>query len=82
VTSALKRGRATVARQFQPGLTVQLVPTRANGHPAFGMYIREPAATSARANGVMVFTFAGSGICAMTRFDTSVLPRFGLPAIL
>jgi RNA polymerase sigma-70 factor (TIGR02960 family) len=74
--------RFLAAAVFQPGLTFQLVPTRANGHPAFGMYIREPTATSARANGVMVFTLAGSGICAMTRFDTSVLPRFGLPAIL
>jgi RNA polymerase sigma-70 factor (ECF subfamily) len=67
---------------FQPGTIFRLVAARANGQPAFGMYLREPPATVAHANGVMVFTLAGSGICAMTRFGTSVLPRFGLPPSL
>jgi hypothetical protein len=31
---------------------------------------------------VMVFALAGGQICAMTRFDTSVLSRFGLPQTL
>jgi len=30
----------------------------------------------------MVFTLADGRICAMTRFDTSVLPRFGLSRTL
>jgi hypothetical protein len=30
----------------------------------------------------MTFTLAGDRICGMTRFDTSVLPSFGLPRSL
>jgi hypothetical protein len=30
----------------------------------------------------MVLTLSGSQISAMTRFDASTLPRFGLPATL
>ncbi len=30
----------------------------------------------------MVLTLSGTRICAMTRFDTSVLPSFGLPRTL
>ena len=81
------QGRELVARfltavVFQQGTTFRLVATRANGQPAFGMYLRDPRAKVAHANGVMVFTLAGGQICAMTRFDLSVLPRFGLPRTL
>ena len=51
------------------------MPTRANGQPAFGAYLR---ATGAGA-GLIVLTLSGDRICAMTRFDSSVLPWFGLP---
>jgi len=74
--------RFLTAVVFRPGTTFRLVATRANGQPAFGMYIRDPQAGVARANGVMVFTLAGDRISALTRFDTSVLPRFGLPPAL
>ncbi len=30
----------------------------------------------------MVLTLSGTRICAMTRFDASTLPRFGLPLTL
>jgi hypothetical protein len=81
------QGRELVARfltevVFRPGNTFRLVATRANGQPAFGMYVRDPQAKVAQANGVMVFALAGGQICAMTRFDTSVLSRFGLPQTL
>ena len=81
------QGREVVARfltevVFRPGSTFRLVATRANGQPAFGMYVRDPQAKVAHANGVMVFALAGGQICAMTRFDISVLPRFGLPRTL
>jgi len=33
----------------------------------------------AQANGLLVLTLSGSRIQAMTRFRSSVLPRFGLP---
>jgi RNA polymerase sigma-70 factor (TIGR02960 family) len=67
---------------FAPGNSFQVVPVRANGQPALGLYLRGPGTSESRANGVMVFTLAGSKICAMTRFDTSVLEFFGLPATL
>lgn len=66
------------ARQFGAGRRFDLVPTRANGQPAFGAYLRVPAGIR-HATGFYVLTLAGNRICAMTRFDNSVLPWFGLP---
>ncbi len=60
----------------------RLVPTRANGQPAFAVYVRDPHAGVAHANGLLVATLAGTEICALTRFDNSVLPGFGLPRTL
>jgi RNA polymerase sigma-70 factor (ECF subfamily) len=65
---------------FAPGNSFTLVPTRANGQPAFGMYLRGPGSSESHANGVMVFTVAGSKISAMARFDASVIGHFGMPA--
>jgi RNA polymerase sigma-70 factor (TIGR02960 family) len=58
-----------------------LVPTRANGQPAFGAYLRAPNGIS-HGVGLYVLTLNGDRICAMTRFDNSVLPWFGLPRSL
>ena len=69
------------ARQFGAGRRFDLVPTRANGQPAFGAYLRVPAGIR-HATGFYVLTLAGDRICAMTRFDNSVLPCFGLPRSL
>ncbi len=78
-------GRDIVARfcgaLFGAGRKVDLVPTRANGQPAFGVYLR--AATGIRhGTGLFVLTLTADRICAMTRFDNSVLPWFGLPRSL
>ena len=67
---------------FREGRTYQLVATRANGQLAFGAYLRDPAARVARANSLLVLTLTGNRIRAMTRFDGSVLPSFGLPRSL
>ena len=80
-------GRALVAQfleafVFAPGNNFRLVPVRANGQPAFGMYLHSPADDVSYANGVMVFSLAGREISAMTRFEASVLPLFRLPARL
>ena len=69
------------ARQFGAGRRLDLVPTRANGQPAFGAYLRGPAGIR-HATGFYVLTLAGDRICAMTRFEASVLPWFGLPRSL
>ena len=59
---------------------LRLVPTRANGQPAFGCYFPSPHTDIARAYGLMVLTLAGSNIAGITFFaDSSVFPQFGLP---
>ena len=58
-----------------------LVPARANGQPAFGAYLRGPDGIR-HATGFWVLTLAGGQISAMTRFEASVLPWFGLPRSL
>ncbi len=78
-------GRDVVARfcagLFAAGRRFDLVPTRANGQPAFGAYLRAPAGIR-HGTGLYVLTLTGDRICAMTRFDNSVLPSFGLPRSL
>ncbi len=62
---------------------IRLVPTRANGQPAFGYYLRDPHAGVARAGGLFVLTVHDEAITAITRFgDNGVLPYFGLPRTL
>ena len=63
---------------FGAGRRFDLVPTRANGQPAFGAYLRTPDGVSSGA-GLYVLTVTGDGIGAMTRFESSLLPSFGLP---
>jgi RNA polymerase sigma-70 factor (ECF subfamily) len=61
----------------------RLVPTRANGQPALGCYLRDPQAPIAHAYGLMVLTLSGNRIAAITGFpDTSLFPYFGLPRTL
>src|SRR5258706_892719 len=69
------------ARQFGVGRRFDLVPTRANGQPAFAAYLRLPAGIR-HATGFYVLTPAGDPICAMNRLEASVLPWFGLPRSL
>ena len=75
-------GRDLVARFcasiFSAGRRFDLVPTRANGQPAFGAYLRAPSGIS-HGVGLYVLALTGDRICAMTRFENTVLPRFGLP---
>jgi RNA polymerase sigma-70 factor (TIGR02960 family) len=66
---------------FGAGRRFDLVPTRANGQPAFGAYLRPPAGIR-HGTGLYVLTLAGDRVCGMTRFDNSVLPWFGLPRSL
>jgi RNA polymerase sigma-70 factor (ECF subfamily) len=78
-------GRAAVgdfvARILAPTRRFDLVPTRANGQPAFGAYLRTPSGFS-HGTGVIVLTLAGDRICALVRFENSALPCFGLPRSL
>ena len=75
---------------------LRLVPTRANGQPAFAYYLGDPQAEVCRAGGIFVIGFAsgedgatgdggvdGERIAEITRLaDTGWLPYFGLPRTL
>jgi len=78
-------GRDLVAQFFKlllvPGRRYSLVPTRANGQPAFGAYVLGPDGTR-RATGLFAVTLAGDRIRAMTRFESSEFAWFGLPMSL
>jgi RNA polymerase sigma-70 factor (ECF subfamily) len=56
------------------GAPLRLRPTRANGQPAFGYYVRsEP-------RGLMVLTLSGNKVDKITFFADPAWPgRFGLP---
>jgi RNA polymerase sigma-70 factor (ECF subfamily) len=56
------------------GAPLQLLPTRANGQPAFGYYLRS------QPRGMMVLTLSGDKVDEITFFADPALPgRFGLP---
>jgi RNA polymerase sigma-70 factor (TIGR02960 family) len=83
------QGRAAIAEFlrtrtiWRDGGRIRLVPTRANGQPAFAYYLGDPQADVARAAGVFVLTLDDEAIAAITRFgDNGVLPYFGLPRTL
>lgn len=79
------QGRDLVARFcaliFLAGRRFDLVRTRANGQPAFGVYLRTSAGIS-RGVGLYVLSITGDRISAMTRFENSVFRWFGLPQSL
>jgi RNA polymerase sigma-70 factor, ECF subfamily len=70
-------------RAIRRGARLRLVPTRANGQPAFGAYLPDAHAAISRAYALIVLTLEGDRISAMTWFgDLSVFPHFGLPRTL
>ena len=82
------QGAAAVANflaviSFRGDRRYRLVPTRANGQPAYGCYLCDPQTSTARAYGLLVITLSGGKVSAITRFlDNSLLMHFGLPRIL
>jgi RNA polymerase sigma-70 factor (ECF subfamily) len=66
---------------FGAGRRYTLVATRANGQPAFGVYV-DAGDGNRHGTGVFVLTLAGDRISAMTRFESSTLASFGLPRTL
>ncbi|MEU7866565.1 RNA polymerase subunit sigma-70 [Dactylosporangium sp. NPDC049140] len=78
------RGRDVVAALYADIFATgprHLVPARANGQPAFGIYSLTPAGVR-HGTGLLVIALAGDRISAMTRFDSGLLPAFGLPRSL
>jgi RNA polymerase sigma-70 factor (TIGR02960 family) len=66
---------------FGSGRRVDLVPTRANGQPAFGAYLRDTTGVR-HGSGLFVLTLTGQRVSAFTRFESSLLGWFGLPRSL
>ena len=65
------------------GVPLRVVPTRANGQPAFGIYVADRHAPVARPYGFFVLTLDDEQISEITFFsDTSVFAHFGLPRTL
>jgi RNA polymerase sigma-70 factor (ECF subfamily) len=61
----------------------RLVPTRANGQPAFGCYLTDPHTPIAHAYGLMVLTLRGDRVAGLAGFaDSAVFAAFGLPRVL
>jgi hypothetical protein len=63
---------------FDSGRKFRLLPTRANGQPALSAYVRDSTGIS-HGVGLFVLTLADGEITAMTRFENTVLPWFGMP---
>jgi RNA polymerase sigma-70 factor (ECF subfamily) len=62
---------------------LRLVPTRANGQPAFACYLPSPQTDIAPPYALFVLTLRGDRISAITWFaDSSPFPHFGLPRML
>ena len=59
-----------------------LVPTRANGQPAWGEYARDPVTGTLHCVGVLVARFSGDWIDELTHFEAGVAATFGLPRVL
>jgi RNA polymerase sigma-70 factor (TIGR02960 family) len=67
-------------RAARRGAHYQLVPTRANGQPAFGCYLPDPHAPIARAYGMMVLMLTEDRVSAITWFsERRLFSHFGLP---
>jgi RNA polymerase sigma-70 factor (TIGR02960 family) len=62
---------------------LRLLPTRANGQPAFACYLPSAPAETAQPYALFVLTLEGRRITAITWFaGTGVFPYFGLPRTL
>jgi hypothetical protein len=55
---------------FRQGRRYRLIQTRANGQPAFAVYLRDPVNGVCRAFGLLVATLSGNRVSVITRFET------------
>jgi RNA polymerase sigma-70 factor (TIGR02960 family) len=63
---------------FGSGRKFDLITTRANAQPALGAYVQGPDRMS-HGVGLFVLTVQDEQLCALSRFEKTVLPWFGLP---
>jgi len=82
------QGRAAIAtvlatRVFTPGRRRHLLPTRANGSPAFALYQREAGADAYQLFGLLVLDVVGEQIASLVAFlEPERLSSFALPPTL
>ena len=82
------QGRAAIARELStriliPGRNFRLLPTRANGSPAFGLYRQEVGADHYQLFGLMVLGIMEGQIANMVTFlELSSFSSFALPPTL
>ena len=82
------QGHTDIARVFAtyiftPGRQWRLLPTRANGSPAFGLYRREARADVYQLFGMVVLGMEGEQIASLVAFlDVSSISSFALPPTL
>ena len=82
------QGRVAIAtvlqmRIFIPGRQLRLLPARANGSPAFGLYQRTSETDAYQLAGLLVLELVGEQIGSFVAFvDPSILVPFALPPTL
>jgi RNA polymerase sigma-70 factor (ECF subfamily) len=67
---------------FRSNRQFRLLPTRANGQPAFAVYMRDPHGGISHAFGLLVIGVRDGRISTITRFENGVYAAFGLPRTL
>ncbi|MFJ4190482.1 sigma-70 family RNA polymerase sigma factor [Kitasatospora sp. NPDC089509] len=78
-------GTEAIARFFHatdahPACPVaRMLPTHANGQPAWGLYVRDPASDLLHGAGILVAGFSPDGVSALTHFESTLASYFGLP---
>lgn len=63
-------------------LICRLVPTRANGQPAWGEYARDRMTGKLHCVGVVVARYSGDLVDELTHFEAGVAAAFGLPRVM
>ena len=80
---AAETARLFFTSTYAQGCTVShLIPTRANGRPAWGEYSSDPLTGLRRCTGILVAACTTDGISEIIHFETAVAPYFGFPRIL
>jgi RNA polymerase sigma-70 factor (ECF subfamily) len=73
----------TQSARYRGNRGTRLIPTRANGQPAFGRYVPDARAQIFHLHSIVVLTMEGDRISAVTNFiDSGVAPYFALPRTL
>jgi len=73
-------GRFFAATDAHPACPVaRMLPTRANGQPAWALYVRDHTSGLLHCAGVLVAAFSPDGVSALTLFEAALASRFGFP---